>query len=158
MEPKELINICRQNLIHDQDLQKQSYDKGLKPRSYTLGEKVWLNSKPIKTKRNQKLKAKFFGPFRVFYPVGKQAYKLELLAKWRINDEFHMSLLKEDNTRKRWMNEFLAPEFELSNNKEYKVEVIQNSTVYAKEADGYLPELYYLVIWKGYQEKENTWV
>ena len=40
---------------------------------------------------------------------------------------------------------------------EYKVKVIQDSAVFAKEADGHLPELYYLVTWKGYAEKENTW-
>ena len=38
------------------------------------------------------------------------------------------------------------PEFELGNNKEYEVEIIRDNTVYAKEVDGYLPELYYLVV------------
>ena len=49
-----------------------------KPKSYSLSEKVWLNSKYIKTKRNQKLEAKFFRSFRVLYLVGNQVYKLEL--------------------------------------------------------------------------------
>ena len=47
------------------------------------------------------------------------------------------------------------PKFELGNNKEYKVEAIQDSVIYAKEADRHLPRLYYLVIWKGYPEEEN---
>ena len=38
------------------------------------------------------------------------------------------------------------PEFEPGNNdKEYMVEAIQDNAVYAKEADGYLSRLYYLV-------------
>ena len=37
------------------------------------------------------------------------------------------------------------------------MEAIQDSTVYAKKADGHLPELYYLVAWKGYPVEENTW-
>ena len=41
--------------------------------------------------------------------------------------------------------------------KEYEVEAIQESAVYAKKADGHLPGLYYLVAWKGYPEEENTW-
>ena len=55
------------------------------------------------------------------------------------------------------MNKFSVPEFEPGNNKEYKVETIWDSAVYAKEADRYLPGLYYLIVWKGYPEEENTW-
>ena len=93
-ELRELIIVCRENLHHAQELQKRAYDKGVKTRSYAPGKKVWLNSKFIKTKRNRKLEAKFFGPFRVLYPVRKQAYKLELPKKWRIHDVFHVSLLE----------------------------------------------------------------
>lgn len=44
------------------------------------------------------------------------------------------------------MNEFLVLEFEASNNKEYKIKVIQDSTVYTKKTDGHLSSLYYLKI------------
>ena len=66
-ELKNLIAACRKNLQHAQELQKRAHDKGTKPRSYVPGEKVGLNSKYIKTKRNWKLKAKFFGFFRVLH-------------------------------------------------------------------------------------------
>ena len=49
---KELMNICQQNLLHAQKLQKKAHNKGMKPRSYAPEEKVWLNSKYIKTKQN----------------------------------------------------------------------------------------------------------
>ncbi len=93
-ELRELIEVYYQNLLHAQELQKKAYDKGIKSRSYAPGEKIWLNSKYIKTKRNKKLKSKFFEHFRVFHAVGKQAYKLELPAKWKIYNIFHMSLLE----------------------------------------------------------------
>ena len=80
-ELRELITVCQQNLHHAQELQKQAHDKGVKPRSYAPGDKVWLSSKHLKTKRNRKLKAKFLGPFRVLHLVGKQAYKFELPKK-----------------------------------------------------------------------------
>ena len=144
-ELRELMIICRENLHHAQELQKQAHDKRVKPWSYAPGEKVWLNSKFIKTKQNRKLEAKFFGRFRVLHPVRKQAYKLELPKKWRIHDVFHVSLLEQDTTRKG--REFSVPEFELEpgDDKEYEVEAIRDSAVYAKEADGHLPGLYYLV-------------
>ena len=93
-ELRELMIVCRENLHHAQELQKRAYNKGVKLRSYSPEKKVWLNSKYIKTKRNHKLEAKFFGSFRVLYPVGEQAYKLELSKKWRIHDIFHVSLLE----------------------------------------------------------------
>ena len=93
-ELRELMIVYQENLYYTQELQKQAYDKGVKPWSYAFDEKIWLNSKYMKTIHNQKLETKFFGPFRVFYPVGKQAYKLELPKKWRIYDVFHMSLLE----------------------------------------------------------------
>ena len=99
-ELRELMIVCRENLHHAQELQKRAHDKGVKPRSYAPDDKVWLNTKYIKTKRNRKLEAKFFGPFRVLHPVSKQAYKLELPKKWRIHDVFHVSLLEQDTTRK----------------------------------------------------------
>ena len=55
-----------------------------------------------------------------------------------------MSLLKQDITKKGQINKFLT-EFEISNNKKYEVEAISKSAIYAKKADKYLLELYYLV-------------
>ena len=39
-ELKELIFVCRENLHHAQELQKQTHDKGVKPRSYAPGDKI----------------------------------------------------------------------------------------------------------------------
>lgn len=151
----DLTTSCRENLQHAQKLQKRAHDKGVKPRSYAPGVKVWLN-KYIKTNRNRKLEAKFFGHFRVFRPVGKQAYKLEFPKKWRIHDVFHVSLLEQDTTR-RGRGEETMLEFEAGDREEYEVGGISDSVVYAKGSEGHLPGLYYLVSWKGYPEEESTW-
>ena len=105
------------------------------------------------------METKFFGLFRVLYPVGKQTYKLELPKKWKIYDMFHVSLLEQDTTRKgRVEEEVRQIEFDTSNNREeYKVEAIQDSAVYARElGSGHLLGLYYLVSCKRYPEEENT--
>ena len=91
---RELMTVCRENLHHAQELQKQAHDKSVKLRSYVPSNKVWLNSKYIKTKWNRKLEAKFFGLFWLLHPVGKQAYRLKLLKKWRVHNVFHVSLLE----------------------------------------------------------------
>ena len=42
---QKLITVCQKNLYHMQTLQKQAYDKGVKPKSYTSKIKIWLNNK-----------------------------------------------------------------------------------------------------------------
>ena len=39
-ELRELIEVCYQNLLHAQKLQKRAHDKRVKSRSYTPGEKI----------------------------------------------------------------------------------------------------------------------
>ena len=59
-----------------------------------------------------------------------------------------MSLLEQDTTKKRRMNDLFPepePKFDAGDDKEYEVEEIKDSAVYAKETKGYLPGLYYLV-------------
>ncbi len=111
---------------------------------------------------NKKLKSKFFGPFQVLHAVGKQAYKLELPTKWKIHDVFHVSLLEQDTTRKGQVDNKALPkpekEFEAGDNKEYEVKAIIDSAVYGQQINNsQMPGLYYLVLWNGYLEKENTW-
>ena len=146
---RNLIATYRENLQHAQELQKRAHDKRIKSRSYASSKKAWLNSKYIKNKRNQKLEAKFFGLFRVLHLVSSQAYKLKLLKQWRIHNVFHISLLEQDITRKGRVDEKTTEQLEFdagSDNKEYEVEGIRNSVVYAKESEaGHLPSLYYLV-------------
>ena len=48
----DLVTVCRENLHHAQELQKQADNKGVKPRSYAPCDKVLLNSKYIKIKHN----------------------------------------------------------------------------------------------------------
>ena len=88
-----MIVYCK-NLFYAQKLQKQAHNKGVKSKSYAPNDRVWLNSKYIKTKQNWKLKAKFSEPFQILYSVRKQVYKLKLPKKWKIYNIFYVSLLK----------------------------------------------------------------
>ena len=56
-----------------------------------------------------------------------------------------MLLLEQDIIRKRWVDKNLI-EFKAGKNKEYKVEEIWNSTVYAKKSVAdHLLSFYYLI-------------
>ncbi len=70
-----------------------------------------------------------------------------------------MSLLEQNTIRKGRADEIVPLlKFEAGDSKEYEMETIRDSTVYARESQSdHLPELYYLVSWKGYPEEENTW-
>ncbi len=163
-ELKELIEVCCQNLLLTQELQKRVHNKEVKSYSYTLGEKVWLNSKYIKIKWNKKLKNKFFRSCQVLYTIRKQVYQLELPTKQKIYNIFHVSLLEQNITRKRLVDNTLLElekdlKFEAGGNKEYEVKAIINSVVYSQQTNGndQRPGLCYLVLWKSYSEEENTW-
>ena len=69
-----------------------------------------------------------------------------------------MSLLEQDTTKKKWVDKRVTElELKAGNNKEYKVEAIWDSAVYASESESdQLPGIYYLVTWKKYRKEENT--
>ena len=70
------------------------------------------------------MEAKFFRLFQVLYPIGKQAYKLELPNKWRIHDVFYVSLLEQDSTRKGRVDDENTVELDTDKSKEYELEII----------------------------------
>ena len=51
-EPGNLMVIYCENLYYAQELQKQAHNKSVKTKNYVSSEKIWLNSKYIKTKWN----------------------------------------------------------------------------------------------------------
>ena len=70
-----------------------------------------------------------------------------------------MSLLEQDTIRKERVDKNMTKlEFDAGDLKEYEMEAIWDSVVYAMESkSGHLSCLYYLVAWKGYPEEKNTW-
>ena len=50
-----------------------------------------------------------------------------------------------------------SQKLEAGNNKEYKVKAIIDSVVYGQQANNLMLDFYYLILWKGYPGKKNTW-
>ena len=125
-----------------------------------MRKSVWLSGKYIKTKQNLKLKYKYFELFEIVEAVGKQTYKLKLLAKWRIHPVFYVLLLEKDVTKKEVVDQKIANQLEFKEGKQLEQEVdsIIDSMVFAEEAiDNRPPGLYYLIYWKSETHVEDTW-
>lgn len=97
-------------------------------------------------------------PFKVIEKYGKNAYKLDLPARYQIHNTFYVGLL-EKNPTKGEPSTFL--EAENRDGREHVVDAVLDSKVFKqKEVD--LDEnnpggLYYFVHWKNKLDLENTW-
>ena len=61
---------------------------------------VYLRLQPyiqssLKKSRAEKLKPRFYGPYRVIHKVGKVAYEIELPEGSQVHNVFHVSRLKK---------------------------------------------------------------
>jgi len=136
----------------------EQYDAKREQKSYNVRNRVWLNAHNIQTYLlNRKLGLKRFEPFQIIDKIEKQAYKLDIPAKWRIHPVFNVLLLKPFKSSSDYANQSQEDGFKsmkilekLPSKLEYKVEELMNSK-------RNLNTLYYLVKWKDYDESENTW-
>jgi len=118
---------------------------------FRKGEKVWLDSRNMKTRHNKKMKPKREGPFLITEVLRPVTYCLQLPASWRIHNNFHATLLKPYKENEIYGPNFPEPPSELENNEEiYKVNSILN---HRKRGRGYQ----YYVKWKGYPISEASW-
>jgi hypothetical protein len=74
---------------------KKFYDRGRKPKEYSVGDRVWLEATNLTTDRpKKKLDHKRLGPFKIIQKISNVVYKLELPPTWRIHPVFHVSKLR----------------------------------------------------------------
>jgi hypothetical protein len=61
---------------------------------FTIGQKVWLDTRNIKTNYHKKMAPKREGPFEIEEALGPVTYRLKLPTTWKIHNVFHAVLLK----------------------------------------------------------------
>ena len=135
---------------------KSQFDRHATPTPpFSVGDKVWLSRRNIKTKRpSRKLDVRHLGPFRISEAVGSRnlAFRLELPASMgKIHLVFHASLLEpyQESSRAKRLQE-LPPPVEVEGELEYEVRGVLDSKMEREW-------LFYLVDWVGYGPEERTW-
>jgi hypothetical protein len=62
---------------------------------FQLGDKVWLSTRNLKTRRlSKKLNWKNIGPFEIIELIGTRVYRLAFPETMKIYDVFHVNLLE----------------------------------------------------------------
>jgi hypothetical protein len=60
----------------------------------TIGQKVWLDTRNMKTNYHKKMAPKLEGPFKIEEVLGPVTYQLKLPNTWKIHNVFYAVLLK----------------------------------------------------------------
>ncbi|KFK39596.1 hypothetical protein AALP_AA3G264600 [Arabis alpina] len=121
-----------------------------------LGDLVFLKLRPyiqqsLARRVNDKLFARFLGPFAVEARVGAVAYKLTLPPDAKIHHTFHVSQLKAA-VGSSLEAISLPPQLSMEEILEAEPELILGERVHAKSG-----QLEVLVKWKGLHEQDSTW-
>jgi len=150
----------KENLEETRNRMSKYYDrKKSEVHSFSVGSKVWLNGKHIKSKlASKKLGPKMYGPFEVLNKIGKNACRLKLPETWKCHNVFNAALLepyRQSDAIKRpeEYEKITQAEAESYGDDQgiYEMEAIIGSS---RNRRG---KVTYLVKWKGYPLDEATW-
>jgi len=121
---------------------------------YKVRDMVLLSTRDLKWqmvgRRTDKLTERFVGPYRVKGIVSLNAIELDLPSSVKIHPIVNVSRIHRYRDQVKGQKVTLPPPVEIQGEMEYEVEkILSEKKRYGK--------VEYLVQWKGYTAKENTW-
>lgn len=161
LELSERDEALKQLKTHLQKAQEQMTVYANKKRRdvrFTVGEWVFLKLRPhrqhsVVKRINQKLAARFYGPFKVLAKVGEVAYKLQLPDQSKIHPVFHVSLLKKAVGNYQVQGE-LPKDLEITDEADIYPEQVMGTRITVKE--GVIVQQS-LIKWKHKSLEDLTW-
>jgi Chromo (CHRromatin Organisation MOdifier) domain len=118
---------------------------------FTVGQKVWLDTRNMKTNYHKKMALKREGPFEVEEVLGPVTYRVKLPITWKIHNVFHAVLLKPYVETEVHGKNFSWPIPDILDREEvYNVETILK---HRRRGQSYQ----YLIKWEGYLISEALW-
>ena len=118
---------------------------------FKKGQKVWLDSRNLKTLYHKNIGPKQEGPFEIEEVLGPVTYQLKLLETWKIHNVFHAILLWPYTETEAHGNNYPRPPLDLLEGEEvYTMEWILK---HWRRGRGYQ----YYVLWEGCLITEASW-
>ena len=146
--------------------QKFHYDRRHQPMYFRRGEEAFLrlhHGYQIPSVTSKKIGQQYVGPFRILERIGKQAYRLDIPAHWRVHPVFSLAQLEPappgPDPFHRPMPEHpdsVFVEGDTAEWKSYVVERLLNKRV-RRTGRGHGEIVEYLVQWRGYGPEFDTW-
>ena len=99
-ESQEILKLLKDNLQVVQNQQKQYASRYREERTFQVNDLVYLRLQPykqtsLKNNRVEKIKPRYYGPYKVVQKIGEVAYELEHPEGSKIHNVFHVSCLKK---------------------------------------------------------------